>query len=151
MNPPGLKRTRRHLPHWEIDGGTYFITFRLKHGELSSAERQMIFDHILAGDAQYYHLHALMVMPDHVHMLAQPNSNVSLSRMMKGIKGATARKLNQQRGTTGPIWQEESYDRIIRDADEFNKKANYMYENPWRAGLVTRPEDYPFWHLAKPP
>jgi len=150
MNPPGLRRTHRHLPHWELAGSTYFITFRLKRGELSTTDCQIVYDHILSGDTKFYRLFALMVMPDHVHLLAQPNPGVTLARMMQGIKGVSARKLNQHRNTTGTVWQEESYDRIIRDTDEFNEKVNYMYENPLRAGLVDRPEDYPFWHLGNP-
>ncbi len=144
MPEPELQRTKRHLPHWELQGGTYFITFRLKSGEMTQAERKLVFDHIMGGDRTFYRLFALVVMPDHVHLLARPNQGVALSRMMKGIKGVTANLINQSRNTKGPIWLGESYDRIIRDEAEAVEKQNYIWENPVRAGIITSLRDYAF-------
>ena len=83
-------------------------------------------------------------MPDHVHMLTKPIEGISVERMMQGTKGVTARLVNKHRKTQGPLWLGESYDRIIRDEAEAIEKQNYIYENPIRAGLVERPQDYPF-------
>ena len=107
-------------------------------------ECQIVFDHIRSGDTNFYHLFALVVMPDHVHMLAKPIGDISLERMMQGTKGVTARLVNKHRKTQGPLWLGESYDRIIRDEIEAIEKQNYIYENPVRAGLVKRAPDYPF-------
>ena len=79
-------------------------------------------------------------MPDHVHLIMNPLDDFSLSRIMKGIKGVSARLLNQYRNTSGNIWLDESFDRIIRDEEEFDQKLKYMFENPVRADLVENPE-----------
>jgi REP element-mobilizing transposase RayT len=84
-------------------------------------------------------------MPDHVHLLLCPQGTYDLSRIMKGIKGVSARKINELRQTTGTIWQDESWDRIVRDAEEFAEKLQYMADNPVKAGLVPTIERYDGW------
>lgn len=145
MDESTLRIRRRNLPHWTIDGSTYFVTFRLKQGALTAAERKLVVDHLKAGHEKYYHLSAAVVMPDHVHLLLHPQNGFDLSRIMKGIKGVSARLINQARGTAGPIWQDESWDRIIRDADEFSEKLQYMADNPIKAGVVATIEEYDGW------
>jgi hypothetical protein len=63
---------------------------------------------------------------------------------MKGLEGASARSINRLLGTGGTVWQDESFDRIIRDDRELEQKLQYMYYNPVKAGLVGKPEDYRF-------
>jgi putative transposase len=67
-----------------------------------------------------------------------------LAEIMKGLKGASVRRINQLLGTHGSVWQDESYDRIIRDDQELEEKLLYMYQNPVKAGLVEDAEDYEF-------
>jgi REP element-mobilizing transposase RayT len=88
-------------------------------------------------------------MPDHVHMLLCPSPGTPLNRVMKGIKGVTARKLNKQRGTRGAMWQDEYYDRIVRDNDEFVGKLQYMFHNPLGYGLVEDPLEYDGWYMKE--
>src|SRR5216683_1208881 len=95
------KIRRRNLPHWTLDGSTYFVTFRLKIGTLSLEERQLVIAHLLSGHEKFYQLAAAVVMPDHVHLLLCPLPGFTLSRIMKGIKGVSARKINQRRKSTG--------------------------------------------------
>ena len=89
----------------------------------------------------HYHLHAFAVMPDHVHLLVTPL--VPLPKLTKSLKGITAKRANLMLGMTGnPFWQEESYDRLVRDHSEFERIRNYIEENPVRAGLVAHSAEY---------
>ena len=91
-------------------------------------------------------LASFVVMPDHVHLLIKPLPPYELSRIMKGIKGVFARKVNLHRNSKGKIWQDESWDRIVRDEDEFHEKLTYIANNPVKNELVKQIEDYPFWY-----
>jgi putative transposase len=85
-------------------------------------------------------------MPNHVHMLATPS--VPLPQMMKSLKSITAKRANQLLGLTGkPFWQEESYDRLVRDDREFERIWSYIENNPVRAGLVSRADGF-LWSSA---
>ena len=61
------------------------------------------------------------------------------------MKSFTAHEANKILGRTGKrFWQEESFDHWIRKAEEFERTANYIEWNPVSAGLVRRPEDWPW-------
>ena len=88
-----------------------------------------------------YDLHSWVVMPNHVHVLITPWTDVS--NVMRRIKGGTAREANRQLHQVGrPFWQHESYDRLVRDGQEFRRIERYILLNPVRAGLAPRPELY---------
>jgi hypothetical protein len=58
--------------------------------------------------------------------------------------------VNQVRGRPGPLWQEESFDHVLRSDDSFEEKKEYIRQNPARRGLVKRPEDYRWLWVEKP-
>jgi REP element-mobilizing transposase RayT len=119
----------------------------LAAGELTREERRIVLEHIKKGDGLFYDLVAATVMPDHVHLILKPCNGFTPSRILKGIKGVSARLLNQHRNAKGCIWQAESWDRILRDTREFDEKLQYMYENPVKAGLVADADAYDGWYF----
>ena len=144
-----IKITRRRFPHLQVKGATYFVTFRTRYTRLSSEEQQCILDHLVGDNNRFYTLISAVVMPDHVHLLIIPFKRYSLSRIMKGIKGVSARKINKMRQTTGSIWQDESFDRIIRNQKELNEKLQYMANNPVKEGLTDDIWNYPGWYFNR--
>ena len=102
------------------------------------------------GDEQlgYFSLYAFVVMPNHVHILFAPK--IELKRIMNGLKGTTAREANRILERTGKaFWQDESYDHCVRSDEEFGKIGRYIENNPVSAGLVKRPEEWPWSSAAK--
>jgi REP element-mobilizing transposase RayT len=95
-----------------------------------------------AGDSlQFYTFHAWVIMSNHVHLLVAPR--VEPERFLQSVKGYTAREANRLLRRTGePFWQGESYDRWIRDQQEFERVRKYIEYNPVRAGLAASPEQY---------
>jgi len=144
---PQLQISRRRLPHWILEGAMYFVTSRLVRAQLSRSEISWLRDRLAAGAPRHYELFAATVLPDHVHLLIRPKTGDSLSRVMKGIKGVAARELNRRRGRKGPVWQDESFDRIVRDQAELMEKLNYMFLNSLEAGLTDDPGTYEGWYL----
>ncbi len=114
-------------------------------GELTPGERTSILEHIRSGDPKFYTLIAAVVMPDHVHILLRPNDDVDLARIMKGTKGVTSRKVNDLRGVRGVLWQDESWDRVMRNQAELDEKVEYCMKSAVKRGLVVDPWDYPWW------
>src|SRR5947209_1833021 len=97
--------------------------------------------HYNANVLGHYRLHAFVVMPNHVHLLATPA--VALPKLTKSLKGITARRANAMLALTGSqFWQEESYDHLVRHLPEFEKIRNYIERNPVRAGLVVEASEY---------
>jgi len=95
-----------------------------------------------------YDLHSFVVMANHVHLLITPH--VAVAKMMQSLKRFTARGCNKMLGHTGkPFWQDESYDRLVRNQAEFAQIARYIEMNPVNAGLVATPEEFR-WSSARP-
>lgn len=91
-------------------------------------------------------LAAWVIMPNHVHILgtAAAAGVQSPSELLRRIKGRSARFANQYLCRTGvsPFWQSETYDRWIRNPEEFASVKRYIERNPVVAGLAATPQDY---------
>ena len=99
--------------------------------------------HFGESNLRLYELYAYVVMANHIHVLLRPS--VPLERITKLLKGFTARQANRILGRTGQrFWQEESYDHWVRNEAEFSRIATYVEHNPVSAGLLERPEDWPW-------
>jgi len=95
-------------------------------------------------DERKYHLHAWVVMPNHVHILFSPMAGSTLAAVAHSLKSYTAKEANRLLGRTGPFWQREYFDRAIRDIEHFRTEVEYIEANPIKAGLCPRIRDWRF-------
>jgi 5-methyltetrahydrofolate--homocysteine methyltransferase len=87
-------------------------------------------------DGVRYDLGSWSIMPNHVHLIIKPKSGYELSDILHSIKSFSAREANIALGRDGTFWQSESYDHVVRDADDFLNQTEYIQSNPEIAGLV---------------
>ncbi|HYY13342.1 MAG TPA: carbamoyl-phosphate synthase large subunit, partial [Chthoniobacterales bacterium] len=80
-------------------------------------------------DGERYFLDGFVVMPNHVHVLVQPRNGHTLSKILHSWKSFTAHRLKNA-NTDSTIWQEESFDRIVRDWDSLQDYRRYIIRNP---------------------
>jgi REP element-mobilizing transposase RayT len=106
------------------------------------AVAQIVVDAVERGVALgYFQLDSYVIMANHVHLLVFPL--IEPSRLLKSLKGFTAREANRILGRTGePFWQRESYDHWVRDEAELSCIRKYIENNPVKAGIVERPEHF---------
>jgi putative transposase len=139
---------RRKLPHYQKFDRAIFVTFcKRNHEPLSPAARSLVLQHCLKGNNRTTHLHAAVIMPDHVHLLLTPMRNAEgwpfpLQDILKLMKGPAARSVNVLLGTCGAVWQDESFDHVLRSNESFDETLEYIRQNPVRRGLATRPGEY---------
>lgn len=74
-------------------------------------------------------------MPNHVHVLFRPLDGNRIELIVKSWKGFSAREINRVYGTEGAVWQENYWDRLIRNERHFAKCDEYIQQNPIKAGL----------------
>jgi REP element-mobilizing transposase RayT len=117
----------------------------LREPELASLVIQALWDgHLRMGR---YHLHAFVVMPNHVHVLTTPQ--VPTAQWLGPLKGYTGHEANRMLPRKGPFWQDESYNHLVRNDEEFRRIQHYIERNPVKAGLVSAPEEFP-WSSVTP-
>ena len=86
-----------------------------------------------------------VVMPDHVHFFcADAESKTQLSRMVGAWKQWSSKELRSLLGLEGPFWQKEFFDHLLRSNESYSEKWEYIRQNPVRAGLITRADDWEF-------
>ena len=147
-----FKITKRNLPHWQEPNRVYFLTWQCMNGQvLSTDERTITLDSLCYWNGKKWTLYTAVVMPDHVHALVQPlivkeGGAYDLGEILHSVKSFSAHRINQQRRTSGSVWQDERFDRIVRDEKELNEKWQYIRNNPVKNGLSERPEDYPWFY-----
>ncbi len=185
------KRKGSYLPHWNVEGAIYHVSFRLIDSlpravlDDLKAERAKILEvidrsadpltktekervlylfsekvdiHLDRGhgrcwlrapeiadlvsnalkffDGDRYRLYAWCVMPNHVHAVVKPEGNHKLPEILQSWKGYTAREINRLLGRTGKFWQQEYFDRIVRNEMDLVRHCDYVFENPDKAGLA---------------
>jgi REP element-mobilizing transposase RayT len=137
--------TRRHLPHLQNPNQTYFVTFTTKNREiLTENQRDLVLKTIVNDHGVTYALFCAIVMPDHVHMILTPYEAWTLPRVMQCVKGVSSHVVNKVFGRRGALWQDESFDRVIRADEDLRRKGEYVCANAHRAGIVGEGEDYPW-------
>jgi REP element-mobilizing transposase RayT len=114
--------------------------FYLRQPEVAYLVIQALYD----GETRFhrYQLHAFVVMPNHVHLLVTPS--VPARRWLGPLKGFTAHESNRILGRRARFWQDERYDRLIRNDKEFARVAHYIEYNPVKAGLAASPQNFPW-------
>jgi REP element-mobilizing transposase RayT len=133
---------RRRLDAW-IDAG---------HGSCAMRKpsiADMVQGSLLIFDSDRYRLLAWVVMPNHVHVLFQPENGWTVARIVAAWKRFTARKICDDRRDRGecsvaPVWHREYWDRFIRDQRHFGQTVEYIHLNPVKAGLVVTAERWPW-------
>lgn len=83
-------------------------------------------------------------MPNHVHVLIQQYQNTSLSKIIHTWKSYTAHKINNFCGQSGSVWDNDYWDRYIRDEEHFKNINHYIDYNPVKAGLANTPDGWPY-------
>ena len=99
------------------------------------APAKIVADALRHFDAERYDLVAWVVMPNHVHALLTPRSGFALGKILHSWKSFSAHEINKQAVRQGDVWQDESYDHIVRDPDSLWHFAKYIVDNPRQAGL----------------
>jgi REP element-mobilizing transposase RayT len=100
-------------------------------------------------EIRHYELHAWAIMPNRLHLLLTPK--VSASKLLGSLKAATAKRANLLLQRTGqPFRQDESYDHLVRNDEEFRRIRRYIENNPVTAGLAFRPEEYAWSSAGRP-
>jgi putative transposase len=103
---------------------------------------RLLIDTLYHYRGQAYLLHEFVVMPDHIHVLFTPLT--SLEKAVQFIKGGFSFRAKKELGSNLEVWQKGFQDHRIRDAGDYLYHVRYIHENPVKAHLCERPQEYPY-------
>ncbi len=137
-----------HLKGFEYVGlHRYFLTFctdHRRHHFIAADRVTLVLEQILrvAGDSRFAII-AYCFMPDHVHLVLEAESDASnCLEFIKRAKQFSGFYFKRAFGV--PLWQRYGWEHVLRDHETTLGVARYTLENPVRAGLVSRVEEYPY-------
>ncbi|QIF00763.1 transposase [Roseimicrobium sp. ORNL1] len=108
------------------------------HGECllrDFARRRLVQEVITKFDGERYVHHAWVLMPNHVHILATVHVDISLKELIGPWKGTSTWAINRLMQRSGKLWQDDYFDRLVRDGDHFASCVRYIRRNPEKAKL----------------
>jgi putative transposase len=145
---------RKRLPHeapFSVDPNRadYFITICCERRGINQLANTHIanevFETIKYRNATgIWFVHLALIMPDHLHLLiAFPESDKRIQTIISKWKEWTAKTLKIH-------WQRDFFEHRLRKDESSREKADYIFANPVRAGLVEKWEDWPYIFIADP-
>ena len=130
----------------ELTDRIFFVTTNLqpRAAAFSPAERTLLLDALdTERRRKVFYLYGYVIMPSHLHLLLDPGEQ-ALSDLLRNYKSKAALSLVNLGTRRGPFWQPRYYDSICRHARNFGDKLEYIHNNPVKAKLATRSEEWPW-------
>jgi putative transposase len=143
MTTRPVRKQLDHTPHTVARfGADFFITIccgKRNVNQLCTKEA----GGVILDTARIYHdsgrwqLHLMLLMPDHLHALICIPGEAEMSGLVRDFKRITTRK-------AGVKWQRNYFDHRLRHDESLREKEDYILQNPVRAGLIAKPEEWPY-------
>ncbi|WP_281254892.1 REP-associated tyrosine transposase [Nibricoccus aquaticus] len=138
-----IRKTLPHaVPSWVEEGALFFITVCCAERGRPQLTKPEVAERVLDA-LRHYHTagdwwcRLVVLMPDHLHAILAFPGEQRMGAVIRKFKIYTA-------GQTGVGWQRGYFDHRLRNENEHALKSYYVRENPVRAGLVGRAEDWPY-------
>jgi REP element-mobilizing transposase RayT len=147
MNGPGSKALRKGRS--SVPGGSYLITKNtIREGtDILTRDENPLFIinwFFTARKRNWLDLLAFVVMPDHYHLVMTLGEDLDLSETIGRINENSALLIKKAAKTDDDVWQDGFHDHLIRPTEYIGRYIEYTHDNPVEAGLVSKPEDWPF-------
>ena len=131
----------------EYPGAYYHVTTRgneRKDVFKSQRDREKFLSYLESAATRYGAvIHAYCLLSNHYHLLLETPSG-NLSQIIQHINGAYTNYFNTKRKRSGHLFQGR-FKAILIEANEYaTELTRYIHLNPVRAGMVKRPEEYPW-------
>lgn len=134
-----LERQREIERHLDLGHGAC----HLREPRIAELVQENLWHH----DGEHYRLLAWVVMPNHVHVLVEVR-DMPLHKILHAWKGYTANAANKILGRRGIFWENDYFDRFIRNEDHLRRVVRYIESNPVKAHLAACAADWP-WSSAR--
>ena len=149
-NPPRLPKIFQR-----DDTSVYFITICTLNRQaiLASSQVHEAFRSYAAQGKEFgAAVGRYVIMPNHLHVFVGLDPKMTVSRWVKGLKRSLDDALRQTGHKPAALnqsklcgfWQPGAFDHLLRSTESYQQKWHYVWQNPVRAGLVHRPEDWPY-------
>ncbi|MEA1910182.1 MAG: transposase [Spirochaetota bacterium] len=130
----------------KYSGATYHVTGKANYGEFifeNDYFKELFLEDLHRAKKKYpFRLKHYSIMSNHIHLLLKPESGTDISVLMQWILSVFAKQFNLIIKKKGHVWYDRFKSRIVRDINQFIATFNYISNNPVKAGMCEKAEDY---------
>jgi REP element-mobilizing transposase RayT len=134
------------LRRYNVENLAYFVTtssYQNRINLLTRDRAETLINFIYAAKEKLVeHLLAFAIMPNHLHILFVPKPGVTISQVLHYIKKGSSRVVSGEEEGKQTLWTRRFHDKGIRTEEQLRKTIEYIHNNPVKAGLVERAEEY---------
>lgn len=135
-------RRPRHI----VEEGRYHLIARANRGEFileSDDVKRLFLETLKRAKTRYsFDIEMFCIMDNHVHMVVKVARGESLSRLMQWLLSVFAIRFNRTHELKGHVWYDRFKSYVLASIRQYQAKLQYVMDNPVRAGMVKRREDY---------
>jgi REP-associated tyrosine transposase len=84
-----------------------------------------------------------VILPDHLHLFVSVGEDIALAKWVGTLKRFLSKAVDNA-DSADPLWQRGFFDHVMRSAESYSQKWDYVRENPVRASLVKDADDWPY-------
>lgn len=143
-----LPKSMSRLPLIHIPNGLYSVVSKCNNDEFlfdADVKFDLYLQHLLECKKIFgFTLYDIVCMSNHVHELYRVPDKVTISEILQRVKGKFSQKFNKKFGRKNHFWRNKPFYRIIEDEGYAYNTMNYFHWNPVKAGMVQKPEDWPY-------
>jgi len=131
-------------------GAIYHVSATANRGELifkNKAMKNLFLDFLIKAKNKFgFSIAHFCIMGNHIHLVIRPNDNThySLSKSIQWLLGNFSKAWNKAHRLKGHLWRARFFSRVIESDADFRNIMKYLNENPVKAGLVKRAEDWEY-------
>ena len=136
------------LRRYYVPDAIYFVTIVVRGRQQLFADENnvaLLWQNLrLTRQYHPFKLWAYAFLPEHLHVLLQPDDPKDISTIWNSVKSNFTKDFKAEHQVTDllSLWQGRFWDHIIRDSDDLQHHFDYTHYNPVKHGLVLRPEEY---------
>ncbi|OGQ05673.1 MAG: hypothetical protein A3F82_04885 [Deltaproteobacteria bacterium RIFCSPLOWO2_12_FULL_44_12] len=136
------------LPLIHIPLGLYSVVSKCNNNEFlfdADEKFEMYLQHLIECKEVFgFTLYDIVCLSNHVHELYRVPREVTIAQILQRVKGMFSQKFNKRFGRTGHFWKNKPFYRIVENETYAFNTMNYYHWNSVKAGLVKRPEEWPY-------
>ena len=129
-------------------GAVYHVVAKANRSEFifnSKSIKKMFLNLLMRAKKKHpFRLIHFCIMSSHIHLLIKPLPGTDLSKLMQWVLSVFALKFNKIFGYKGHVWYDRFKSTVVLTLKQFLNTFKYISENPVKAGLCRRPEEYAF-------
>ncbi len=141
-NDDEFLRMRNLFRYYQIKDPPYKFNYFVKIKTKENFDENL--SSYLSGKEKIVQIIAYCIMPTHFHLILKQLKKGGISTFMGNVLNSYSRYFNTKHKRGGPLWEGKFKNVLVETDEQLLHLTRYIHLNPTSAGLVKKPEEWPY-------